>query len=153
MCIINKYGIVLYCIVLTGKIRTTTYIKSLADISMSYSVYVRNWNMGTPMQSFRSKPTLLLSRHFNSPPIDLTYDKENYHDMPVHLSSINHLWGLTISTESNGMQEERYGIFSLSVMVGGRNQRCAERSCCLLISRPAEDGRGSITVRHFSLSW
>lgn len=130
---------ILYCIVLTGKNWTIGYMKSLADISMSYSVYVRNWNMGTPMQSSKSKPTLLLSRHFNSPPIDLTYDKEDYHDMPVHLSSINHLWCLTISTESNGMQEERYGIFSLSVMVGGRNRRCAERSRCLLTSRPAED--------------
>lgn len=34
-------------------------------------------------------------------------------------------------------------------MVGGRDGMCAERSRCLLISRPAKDGRGSITVTAF----
>lgn len=61
---------------------------------MSYSVYVRNLNMWTPVPlSSRSEATLLLSRHFNSPPIDLIYDEEDHDDMPVHLFriSVKHL--------------------------------------------------------------
>lgn len=46
---------------------------------------------------------------------------------------------LTINAESNGMQEDKYGSRSFSVMDGGRKGRCADSSLCLLTSRPAND--------------